>query len=390
MPKYMYTAVALLVLLLVPVFVLFPSRSAEPDAPTTWDVVGEDWMVGMDTPFWDSLLSGSFSQTIEGYVQKNFPLRDRLRGIGINIRYWGGSREQNGVLIGQNQLIKNIDPPTDGIVEKNIDAVARFAEYLRDVNKPFYFTLIPTAGGILHHQLPRNVQVFDQRHFIEDMYGQLTGKANVVNTYLPLNTNRTQYIFYRTENNLTAHGGYYVYEALVKRMGISEKPSYNSFNIDYASHTFVGDLYSSSPYGNVQPDVLMLLRYSRHVRSYVVTHKGPEGEKIYQTLYPAPAEGKKPDMNLFLGGTSAVMDIETDAPIARQLLVFGDKTALAYLPLLANHYCRITFVDLFYDTTAYSDIDPEEYDQILMAYSVESFSSPLSMPARITQFIMTP
>ena len=377
MKKQLGKGLVLAVLLMIPAFVLFSGKPAGVVAAANrWDI-----------PVWDTVLSGSFAQSLEKYVRDNIPGREFLRSVGIGLRYWGGSREEHGILIGTNQLINNIDPPVDSTVERNLAAVTRFAEYLRDMNKPFYFTLIPTASGVLQ-QLPRNVQVFDQRHFIEDVYGQLTGKANVVNTHLPLKTNRAQYIYYRTEDNLTAHGGYYVYAALAKRMGLTENPSYNNFHIEYNPPLFEGDLYQASPYGNVEADVLMWFRYSRAARRYTVTHKGPEGTKTYDTLYPPPDQGKAPDMTSYLGGISAVVEIETNANVTRKLLVFGDKTALAYLPLLVNHYRQVTFVDLFYDTDSYAAIDPEEYDQVLVAYSVESFISPPNTLARITQFMM--
>jgi hypothetical protein len=307
--------------------------------------------------------------------------------MGVSLRYLGGNREQNGVFIGEDALIKNIASPDESVLARNNAAVQNFARYMRSIDAPFYFALIPTAAGVLRESLPPYAQVFDQRHFIEDVYGEMTGKLVTVDTFLPLSNNRGEYLYYRTENNLTAYGGYYVYAALLSRLGVTDSPSYDLYEIRYGNDQFRGDLYKLSPYENILPDVQLQFVYTEHPREYTATHVDDDGTLVYHTLFPGHFRDLGRDMSTYLGGISAVVDIQSSAPFDRSLLVFGDETALAYLPFLANHYERVTFVDLSRNVTLFRDTNLADYDQVLMAYSVESYISPPISPSRVTLFI---
>jgi hypothetical protein len=362
-----------LLLALVPLVALFPRG----------DGGGED-RPGV-SPL-TALVSGEFAQSLEGYVRENLPLRQVFQRMGVSLRYLGGNREQNGVFIGEDTLIKNIAPPDESILARNNAAVQDFAQYMRSIDVPFYFTLIPTAAGVLRESLPPYAQVFDQRHFIEDVYGEMTGKLVMVDTFSPLSGSREEYLYYRTENNLTAYGGYYVYAALANRLGVTDSPSYDLYEIRYGDEKFRGDLYKLSPYENISPDVQLLFRYTEHPREYTVTHVDDDGTLLYHTLFPDHFRDMGRDMGIYLGGISAVVDVRSSAPFDRSLLVLGDETALAYLPFLANHYERVTFVDLSRNVTLFRDTHLADYDQVLMAYSVESYISPPTSPARVALF----
>jgi hypothetical protein len=362
-----------LILALVPLVALFPRGAAGGDR-------------GGVSPL-TALVSGEFAQSLESYVRENLPFGQVFQRMGVSLRYLGGNREQNGIFIGEDALIKNIAPPDESVLARNNAAVQDFAQYLRSVDIPFYFSLIPTAAGVLRESLPPYAQVFDQRHFIEDVYGEMTGKLVTVDTYLPLSNNRGEYLYYRTENNLTAYGGYYVYAAMLSRLGVTDNPSYDLYEIRYGSDRFRGDLYRLSPYENILPDVQLFFRYTEYPREYTATHVDDDGTLLYHSLFPEHFSDLGQDMSVYLGGISAVVDVKSSAPFDRSLLVFGDETALAYLPFLANHYERVTFVDLSRYGTLFRDTQLADYDQILMAYSVETYISPPASPARVALFI---
>lgn len=333
------------------------------------------------------LTTGAFSQSVEAYTRSNFPLADRLRGLAVNLRYLGGSREQNGVFINGDRLLKSVSVPDPGVVERNNEAVLEFARYLRSSDIPFFFALIPTASGIMSQSLPAYAQTLDQRRLIEDVYSQMTGKLTTIDTYLQLSSNREEYLYYRTEDNLTAYGGYHVYAAMAKRLRAVDTPSYSAYDITYAGNSFRGDLYETAPFDTITPDVLVVFRYTKHLREYMVTHVDEEGSRLYHTLYPEHLQLLGRDTDIYLGGSAVVVDIRTSAPYDRSLLIFGDKTAQAYLPFLVNHYRQVTLVDLSRDPVLYSGILAEDYDQVLMAYSVETYTANAGAPTKAPLFI---
>ncbi|MCL2056754.1 MAG: DHHW family protein [Oscillospiraceae bacterium] len=326
-------------------------------------------------------------QSLESYVRANLPFSEELHSLSVGIRYFGGDREQNGVFIGENVLIKNIPEPIHGVVEANNVAVLEFARELRARDLPFYFALIPTSAGVLRQFLPNFAETVDQRHFIESVYNRMSGRMTTVDVFTPLGANRERYIFYRTENNLTPYGGYYVFEALARRMRAADSPTLSAYSASYADAPFYGDLYSLAPYQHVMPDRLIFLDYSRRGREYMVTHTGADGIKVYHTLFPAHLR-QPPDVSkAFLGGLSARVDIVSTAPFSRKLLIFADKTAPAYLPFMVNHYSEITVIDLSWDSVPFGEIEIEDYDQILMAYSVETYTNHFGTPSRIEWFM---
>ena len=318
-----------------------------------------------------------FRAGLEVYVKDNFPFVSQLSGFEVMLKAIGGQREYNGVFVGEQTLIKNTHQPITEIVNKNTEAVSEIAKYSRAIDKQVYFSLIPTASEISKSSAPMFADIFNQRTFIDDIYSRFAGKLVTVDAYFALYSARDQYNFYRTEDNLTAIGGYNVYTALLKRMLNIENSTYNHFDLVYSGNDYYGELYTGLQSMNIRPDSLMLLEYSNENKEYMVTHKNETEIKTYHTLFPAHKKELGSEMDIYLGGLSPVIDIKVSMQETRQLdlLIFGDKTALSYLPLLANHYGHITFVDLSYVKFDYSDIKIEQYDQVLIIYSVETFIS---------------
>lgn len=352
--------------------------------------IGEMRDNGVTFPVWSERLTA-----------ENFPFGGGLRELGSIMASIEGQREivrqsygypvkQNGIFVTSDSLMKNIDPPIPHYVGENIAGVVEFAESMRQSRKQTYLMLIPTSGAIVQQKLPRYSQsvMVNQYQFIEDAYSRAAGSAVTIDAYAALIARQNQYIYYRTENNLTSLGGYYVYSAIISRLGIG-KADYSQFDIDYVNNGYYGDLCAESGYTSLPPDMVSLFRYSASnpaIHEFTVTHRGDGGEKVYHTLYPEGAAVLGEPLDIFLGGISAVTDIKTHSQFSTRLLVFGDKTAISYLPFLANNCSQVTLVDLFHDKSRFEDIDPLDYDKIIFAYGIESFMH-TNNPARATALL---
>ena len=54
--------------------------------------------------------------------------------------------------------------------------------------------------------------------------------------------------------------------------------------------------------------------------------------------------------------------------------MLGDRTALSYLPFLAGHYQKITFLDFSLLTASeIAAFNPDDYTQVLFAYSLDTY-----------------
>lgn len=349
---------------------------------------------------WDAG-GGALTIEAEWLARSGIPFREQLTVISDRIKMVGGHREivarsygypskQNGVFIGNGSLMRNIDAPIERYVDQNIQGVAEFAEAMRQNRKQTYLVLIPTAGAIMQQKLPRYASsvMVNQYGFIEDVYGRVSGAATTVDAYSPLIARQGQYIYYRTEDNLTPLGGYYVYAAMLSRMGLG-KADFNQFEIDYVNNRFYGDLSDETGYTDVTPDLISVYRYSptnRTPHGFLVTHSGSAETKTYHTLFPEHAVTLGGELDIFLGGISAVTDIRTSSQHSGRVLIFGDKTALAYLPFLSNNCEQATLLDLSRGKSELGQVDPLNYDKIIFAYGVESFMH-TTIPSRAMELL---
>ena len=321
-----------------------------------------------------TLASGSYFAYLDNHIRESFPFQDLMRRISIRTGLLSGRSMQNDIFISREGLIKNIPAPNPQALRANIEAIIAFSEH---VDRPIYFVLIPTSSAILQQMLPQYAQIYNnQRQLIEDVYRE-TGRYVVpINVYPVLFNRRSQYIYYRTENNLTSLGGFYVYSALAGRLGIpARNASLDRYDISYPVRRYFGNLHALSPYSAVRPDELMTFHLAHEDRMYTVTHMNAGEVRTYYTLYPTHLAELGREMDIFFGGVSAITRIESSVP-GRSILVLGDHTALSYIPFLAGNYQRVTLVDVMSLTSEnLNDIRPGRYHQILIAYSVQTFNS---------------
>jgi len=332
-----------------------------------------------------AVFDGGLLEHANAHVAANFPARDTLAGWSLAVRVLGGQREHDQIFIVEDELIPALDPPLDDIVEDNTRAILEFARFVEQWQMPVYCMIIPTVSAIRQPNLPNFLlgQNVNQEQFIYDVYAQMLGRVRTIDAYNALSDVRDQYIFYRTENNLTALGGFYLYYALGGSLleGVT-RPSLQNYDIEHVKFDFLGDLYERSPFPNVRADILSIFRYRRAVppREYTVVTGGNGVFKTYHTLFPLHVldlAGNRA-MEIYLGGLNAKTVITTSSPYPNNLLVIGDRTALAYVPFLANHYRTVTLLDLSQmsgeDFEIIADaIRRNFYDQALFAFSIETY-----------------
>jgi hypothetical protein len=216
----------------------------------------------------------------------------------------------------------------------------------------------------------------NQRQFISEVYGAVSGAAVTIDAYSPLIQRQTQYIYYRTEDNLTAFGGFHVYAAMLRRMALGEA-DFNQFGTEYRETDYYGDLAFEAGKHGAQPDHIAIYPYggtSLPSLEATVRHIDSDGEaKIYHTLFPPEAAALGGPMDIFLGGLSPVTDISSSRPFGPKVLVFGDRTALSYAPYLAANCSRVTIVDLSYPALALEQVNPADYEKIVFAYGADTF-----------------
>ena len=323
-----------------------------------------------------------YMSDIEDFVQENFPFAERLKNSSVQLQLLLGKKEHDDLFIGNDILIEDIEQPDANIMERNLQELQAFVEM--ETYTPISVLYLPTKYAIKQQELPDNAEyfAFNQKNFIDKSYAALSGKATTVDAYSTLFANNDKYLYYRTDPNLTGLGAYYVYSALIQRMGMSPLEQ-AEFDQQHISHNYYGSTFAASSYKDISPDIITLY-HPTNQSSVAVTHHN-DYSYTYNELYPKHLMELSGDLSVILGGDSGDITIRSGLKRQRKLLVFGDESILPILPLLSAHYYEIRFIDFeHWNDTVLNELDVEEMDQILLAYSVDSLIHD-PYPAQIRQ-----
>lgn len=319
-----------------------------------------------------------YMEDIETFVKENFPGGEQLENSAVYLQRFLGKNEFDGIFLGEDMLIEDIGQPDEKLMQNNLYEVRKFVEMASST--PMSVLYLPTKYAIKQQELPDFAEnfAFNQKSFIEKNYASLSGKATTVDAYSPLLSNSDKYLYYRSAPDLTGLGAYYVYSALVQRMGQSPLPQ-SDFTLQHFAHDFYGETYENSPFKDISPDIVTLY-HPTNQSTVSVTHFS-DYKYTYNTLYPAHKTG----LDVILGGNTGDITISSGLKRQRSLLVLGDSSIMPVLPLLSAHYYNIRFIDFEnWNDKALKELDVEEYDQVLIAYSVDSMIHE-SYPAQLRQ-----
>ena len=321
---------------------------------------------------WESLEDGSFTKGVEEYFADQFPLRDQWTGLKARTEQVLGKREFNGVYLCGDALIAKVEPPKDGLEEKNLSYVSRLAER---TELPVYLGLIPSAAEIRKDDLPKGAQSWDQAAFIARGL-ELEG-VEPIDFLTALRDHageRTwEGIFYRTDHHWTTLGAYYGYAALMESLGrgeeVLEQEAYERRSFPPVANGFQGTLYSQSGIHWLEPDSI----------EFWVEDKGlsvtswRDGTPKEASLYDFDYLGEKDKYSAFLGGNQPLCVIENPEGTGT-LLVIRDSYADSMAPFLALHFEEVHLLDpRYYRYSAAKYAEENGLDAIAVVYSVPNF-----------------
>lgn len=319
---------------------------------------------------WESLKDGSFTEGVEDYFADQFPLRDQWTGLKARTEQLLGKREFNGVYLCGDALISKVEPPKDGLEEKNLSCVARLAE---STDCPVYLGLIPSAAEIWRDRLPKGAESWDQAAFIARA-AKLEGVEPVdFLTVLRDHAGERTWegIFYRTDHHWTTLGAYYGYAAVMEALGrgeeVLEPEKVKKWDLP-VSNGFQGTLYSQSGVHWLEPDSIEFWVEDR----FQVT-SWRDGTPKEASLYDDDFLGKKDKYAAFLGGNQPLCVIRNPEGEGR-LLVIRDSYSDALAPFLAQHFEEVHLLDpRYYRYSAAKYAGENGIDRIAVVYSVPNF-----------------
>ena len=315
----------------------------------------------------ETLVSGEYMQKVDTYINDHFVGRDVWVSMKTTDEYLIGKRENGGVFIGRDALLPSLPDPDEQDVERNIQGIQSF---VRQYGLPTILMLVPSSSEIQKDKNPPYAPVFDQKAFIDGVYGRLAGTALPIDAYGALAARSGEYIYYKTDHHWTTDGAYAAYASACGALDIPVRP-YDDFGVRQVSDSFYGTLYSKSGFRFISPDTIRAVSPDRTQRYTVFS---PKGSQEYDSIYFPEFLEKKDKYSYFLGTNEALVTIETGAGTGKSLLIFKDSYAHSFVPFLLEDYDRITLADMRYLNTGLDAVGVEDYDQALFLYSVDVFS----------------
>ncbi|MCL1788822.1 MAG: DHHW family protein [Oscillospiraceae bacterium] len=326
----------------------------------------------------NNIKSKQFMNGFDSWFADRFILREDWIVLQNELETLQGKTEINGVFIVGDKMLQSWRGDSEGPgadIGPTLNSVDGFAKKTAEqYGTESYIMLVPTAQEIYADLLPANAQPGNQAALIKHCYDHLEHLTSVgVMTYLSENSDR--YIYYRTDHHWTTYGAYWGYYAAAKNMGITPY-ELGRFNIEHAASDFRGTLFSKTLNFRITPDVIQFYTLSCDTENTTRLQIN-NGNEIteYDSLYLREYLDKKDKYAAFMGLNSPIMDVFTDVDNGKSLLIFKDSFAHCMIPFLANHYSRITVLDMRYINTDIEEfVALGDYGEILFVYSVTNFA----------------
>ena len=315
-----------------------------------------------------SALDRSFMKDSESYFADHFVGRTEWIKAKTQMELLSGKREINGVYIDGERMVEKLDSPDYKTISKSISAINNFSE---TTGLKTYVMIVPTSAEIYSSSNPN----INQKEEIDSIYSELSGENIItLDAYNALNSNKEDYIYYRTDHHWTTLGAYYVYSTTIYDMGFTPI-SWDNYNIEHASSEFKGTLYSKTLYDGIKSDMIDIYYPVSGVDITSVDVYTGKGTENYESYYFRDFLETKDKYSVFGGQNQPVVNIKTNSYNENKLLVIKDSYANSYVPFLSQHYSEITMIDMRYIDVPYNEIvDIDDYDQVLFLYNYSTFA----------------
>jgi hypothetical protein len=327
-----------------------------------------------------NITSRRFMQGFDEWFADRFTLREDFIILQNNLESLQGKTEINGVFTANDRLILAWRREPEPHFARLLESVDSFAErHSVKSSVESFIMLVPSAQEIYSDLLPPNAQPGNEAAVISHVYANLPHLTGI-DAATCLSENSGGYIFYRTDHHWTSEGAYWGYYAAAQRLGFAPF-ELGQFDAEHASSDFRGTLFSMTLNHRITPDVVSFYTLSRApAPNTTLTVNNGRGITVHDSLYLREYLEQKDKYLAFTGPNVPLLEINTDLEDAPSLLVFKDSFANAMLPFLANHYSRITALDMRFINTDIRELaDPNEYSQILFLYSATNFADDTSL-----------
>jgi hypothetical protein len=282
--------------------------------------------------------------------------------------------ENGGILIGKESMQF---PRTYSLLSsetrnlpKNIAALQSLVtRYPNKVNA----LIVPSASSIYPENVPLSAPLLDEDSYIDEIAAAVTEAGGTfVDVRDTLTAHKSEYIYYRTDHHWTTTGAYYAYEQLCGTLGLSpfDRTSAEAKSVD----RFYGTHYSKSRLWNTVPDIITYYDLPNTLTVYTVSGADQFTPTSVTGLYDTEKFDVYDKYAAFIYGNNGYSRIDGDG--TGSILVIKDSYANSFVPYLTANYKNIDIIDFRnFNYGLDALIAANNYDQILVLYSFDSFKS---------------
>ena len=282
--------------------------------------------------------------------------------------------ENGGILLGKEHMMFARDygllSSESRTLPKNTAAVSALAQ--RWPGKVSVM-LVPAASTVYPENVPANAPLLDENQYLDELFSAFADAgARVLDVRETLAGHREEYLYYRTDHHWTTLGAYYAYEQLCGALGLT--PFDRSAHTANTAESFYGTHYSKSRDVHARPDTITWYELDNALTIYTVTGPGNPEQGQQTGLYDTGKLEVYDKYAMFLHGNNGLSRIDGDGE--GRILVLKDSYANCFVPYLTANYAQIDVVDFRnYNYGPDTLIGQNDYDQILVLYSFDSFKS---------------
>lgn len=312
-----------------------------------------------------AVTSGRFMEDYGSFMQDQAAFRDELRFLKSSVERGVFRKvENNGVYVVGDRVYDKFY----GIRSQlSTTAGQRMNEIIAGLpGSEAYLAMIPTKAQGLDRD---RYLLSDQR----EIAGALRDRVNA--TYLDLmglassrEASDGQALYYGADPHWTTAGAIEAYTILARGLGL---PPITDYRLDVLSREYVGSEYGKAAAWSVPLDTIELAHNDVLDAMTVCRTETADREVCHDSVYVAPTPETVDLYDVFLGGLAPLIEITNDrASTDAELVIFKDSYAHAVAPLLAQHYRKVTLVDLRYVDRQYA-LDSVHFDAatVLFLYS---------------------
>ena len=300
----------------------------------------------------ESVIRGDYTEDYASFMQDQAALRDELRFLKSFVeRKLFRKSENNGVYVVGGRVYDKFY----GIKEQLTATVAqRMNEIIAAVPRSkAYLSIIPTkAQGLDDDRF-----LLSDQHRIADVL-----RATVDATYIDLMdlaSGGAQQRYYGADPHWTTRGALTAYEAIAKALGLDPIVDYH---FEVLSDEYVGSEYGKAAAWSVPLDTIELAHNDALDAMSACRNETVDRVVCFDSVYVLPDHETVDLYDVFLGGLAPIIVITNErAPSDDELVIFKDSYAHAVAPFLAQHYRKVTLVDLRYVQREYV-LDNVDFD----------------------------